>query len=307
MRRVFASTALGLLIALAGAAFVVRELVDEWDDVRRAADHASLGWLVVAPFAAAAGMTAIAVPWADVIAALGASVRRTKAIAWYFVGELGKYVPGGVWPVLGRAELARREGALTRPVAYASVALSLVALYLGAMIVAVGLLPFGFGGDHDPGPALWLLLLLPAGLVALHPTPLGRAVALLEGVSRRRLEVNLPPWGRAVALVLRYLPAWLLIAGTTWSVARAFDPHAGLGRTSLATLVSWIAGFLAVPVPGGLGVREAVFTAAAGLDPGVAAATALIARVTFMVVDAGGAALGSVALRAGAREVPSRE
>jgi len=49
-------------------------------------------------------------------------------------------------------------------------------------------------------------------------------------------------------------------------------------------------------------VREAAFVAAAGsLDPGIAAATALAARVIFVVVDALGAALGGLALRRTAR------
>jgi len=287
--------AAGLLIAAAGAAFVVRSLVRDWDDVGDAVSGASAGWLVAVPLLAAAGMTAIAWPWSVAVRLLGRPVDRARAVAWYFVGELGKYVPGGIWPVVGRGELLRKQGGVPGPVAYASVALSLVALYLAAMLVAVALLPFGLAGDEDPGPALWLLVLLPLGLLALHPRPLRLAVSVLEGLARRPLDVALPRWGDAVALVLRYTPAWALIAAATFSAARALDPDAEVGRVALAAVVSWIAGFLAVPVPGGIGVREAVFTAAAGLDPGIGAATALVARVAFMAVDAIGAAIGSVA------------
>jgi uncharacterized membrane protein YbhN (UPF0104 family) len=63
-------------------------------------------------------------------------------------------------------------------------------------------------------------------------------------------------------------------------------------------VLSWVVGFVLVPVPGGVGVREAVFVAAAGsLDPGIAAAAAIVARAIFVVVDALGAAIGSAALR----------
>jgi glycosyltransferase 2 family protein len=63
-------------------------------------------------------------------------------------------------------------------------------------------------------------------------------------------------------------------------------------------VLSWIVGFVLVPVPGGVGVREAAFVAAAGsLDPGIAAATAVAARALFVLVDALGAALGALALR----------
>jgi hypothetical protein len=57
--------------------------------------------------------------------------------------------------------------------------------------------------------------------------------------------------------------------------------------------------------PGGVGVREAVFVAAAGsLDPGIAAATALAARLLFVIVDAAGALLGAFALRRTGRQEP---
>jgi uncharacterized membrane protein YbhN (UPF0104 family) len=86
----------------------------------------------------------------------------------------------------------------------------------------------------------------------------------------------------------------LLIGGATWSVARSLDPHAGLARILFATAVSWLVGFLAVPVPGGVGVREAVFVALAGNLPlGVAASTAVVARLIFVAVDAAGAVLSA--------------
>ena len=79
-------------------------------------------------------------------------------------------------------------------------------------------------------------------------------------------------------------------------MARALTADAGgdVGAIAFAAVLSWIAGFLAVPVPGGVGVREAVFVAAAGLDPGVGAAVALVTRAVFMAVDAAGA-LGAAA------------
>jgi hypothetical protein len=101
-----------------------------------------------------------------------------------------------------------------------------------------------------------------------------------------------------VALVVRYVPAWLAIGGATWAVARSLDPSAGLLEVGTAATLSWLIGFVLVPVPGGVGVREAAFVAAAGsLDPGIAAAVAVGARLIFVAVDAAGAVIGSSTLR----------
>src|SRR3546814_3278053 len=74
---------------------------------------------------AAVSMGAIAVPWQRAVRLLGDDLPMRQILSRYFVGELGKYVPGGVWPVLGRGELAARQG-IRRTAAYGSVLLSLL-------------------------------------------------------------------------------------------------------------------------------------------------------------------------------------
>jgi uncharacterized membrane protein YbhN (UPF0104 family) len=277
-------------------AFVVRAISDQWTMVRSSLADARPAWLVAALLCAAAGMVTVAFPWRTALTILGATADRASIVAWYFMGEVGKYLPGGVWPVVGRGELAYRGG-ISRAAAYASVALSLGALYLAAMLMVVVLLPLRVAGDHG-AEALWVLLLLPAGLAALHPRPLGWLVGRAEKLLRRELAIDVPPWSATMGLVARYLPSWLLIGTATWCVARAFDPDARWLAVAPAAIVSWIVGFVSVGVPGGIGVREAVFVAAAGTIPtGARATVAVAARLCFILVDAGGAALSAMAWR----------
>lgn len=273
-----------MLLGGACVTFVVRSLVREREAVGAALVAANLRWLGLGAVLAAGGMIAIAVPWAVALRLLGAPVRGLGHVPWYFVGELGKYVPGGVWPVLGRAEIARRRGAGSAA-AYGSVVLSLVALYLAAVAVAVALLPLwmvpgGAGGWWLAGGAL-----LPLGLLAMHPRCLGAGLLLGQRVLRRDLLVPVPSWGASLRYVASYLPAWTLIALATWALTRSLTPDAPVGVIAFAAVVSWVAGFLAVPVPGGVGVREVVFIAVAGRSPGVTAAAAVLARAVFVVID----------------------
>lgn len=297
-----ASSSAGAILALVATTFVARALIRDRAAIGDALGGASVGWLVAAAVLAVAGMVAIAVPWRHAIRLLGGDMPLSQALGRYFVGELGKYVPGGIWPVLGRGELAARGG-VRRAAAYGSVVLSLVALYLAAMFVVVGGLPTLLRGDDGSGPIV-VLLLLPVGLVALHPRSLSLVVAAAGRLSRRPIELPIPSWGASIALVARYVPAWLAVGGATWAVARSLDPSAGLAEVATAATLSWLVGFVLVPVPGGVGVREAAFVAAAGsLDPGIAAATAVAARLIFVLVDVGGALLGSLLIRGAPREV----
>ena len=293
-----ASGLVGLLIGGLAAAFVVRALLRDREAIGDALADASLGWVALGLALAGLGMTAIALPWSRALALLGAHLPTAQLVARYYVGEIGKYLPGGVWPVLGRGELARRHG-VGRAAAYGSVALSLVALYLAALLVVVAGLPVLLAGGDGTGP-IAVVLLLPLGLGALHPAVLTWGVGVLQRVTRRQLDLPVPAWRASVGLVARYVPSWLCIATATWAVARSLDPAAPLAEVGVAAVLSWVVGFVLVPVPGGVGVREAVFVAAAGsLEPGIAAATAVAARLLFVVVDAGGAAVGALALRSG--------
>jgi uncharacterized membrane protein YbhN (UPF0104 family) len=291
-----ASGVLGLLIGGLATAFVIRTLVRDWAAIQDALAHATPGWVVVGAGLAALGMTLIALPWRRAINLFDADLPWGQVVARYYVGELGKYLPGGVWPILGRGELAHRFG-IRRPAAYGSVGLSLFALYLGALFVVGAGLPVLLAGGDGTGP-IGVLILLPLGLLCLHPAVLGWAVGLIERLTKRHLDLPIPSWRESVTLVGLYVPAWLAIGAATWAVARSLDPSAGLIEVGAAAVLSWVVGFVLVPVPGGVGVREAAFVAAAGsLDPGIAAATALAARLLFVAVDAIGALLGMLALR----------
>ena len=98
-------------------------------------------------------------------------------------------------------------------------------------------------------------------------------------------------------VVARYVPAWVFVAAATWCVARAVDPTCRSPASCSPRCCSRIAGFAAVPVPAGAGVREAVFIVASGLDHGLGATVAVASRVLFIIADGGGAAIAGPLLR----------
>jgi uncharacterized membrane protein YbhN (UPF0104 family) len=175
--------------------------------------------------------------------------------------------------------------------AYPSVGLSLVSLYLAALAVASVLVPLDLAQQSESPAALALVALLPLGLGALHPRVLTWARDLMVRLTGRGADIVVPPWRDTVGLVASYVPAWLLMWAATWCTARALLPDPSVLRIGVATTLSWTAGFVAVPVPAGAGVREAVFVAASGLPAGLGATIAVGSRLVFLVVDVAGAAL----------------
>lgn len=277
-------------------AFFAHLLVKDWPATVAALHHARLWWLVPAAVCAVGAMLFLAWRWGAAISAVGGERSAShRIISAFFVGEAGKYIPGAVWAMLGRSEIARREG-YDRPTAYSSVALSVIGCYLAAAITALLLAVVSLIGGSIAMPWWPIALVAVVGLVAIHPAVSSRVLALLSRVLGRRLEVEIPSWSSCLRLTVTYIPVWLLIGAATTFVTVSLVPHPPLARVALAAVVSWIIGFI-TPSPGGVGVREAVFVALAGVAAGPAAAAAILARVLFVLVDGSGAGVGWMVLR----------
>ena len=277
-------------LAVGGSVFVVERIVSGWAEYGDIISRARWGWLVAALPAAMLGMSAMGLVWRHIIAALGGHATRRQVFVWYQIGNLGKYLPGGVWPLLGRSELAVRGG-LPRPLAYNSVALSMGATYLCAAIVSALLLPVVLLEQGAVGAQVWVLALVPVGLAALHPSVLGYVFRLSERVFGKGSPLSIPRWSTSIGLVARHSGPWLVNGVATWLVALTFTPDAPFAVIVFAGIISWVIGFVVFFVPGGIGVREAAFTVivSLALPAALAGTIAVVSRLVFAAADALGA------------------
>lgn len=283
-------SALGALVGVLGVAFVVRTLVTRRAEVADALEQLDAVSLVGSLALGLAAMTLIGSLWVRMLRVRGQHAPSRRAMSWYFVGQLGKYVPGGIWPIVGRAELAVRGGA-TRSDAYVATGLSMTATYTaGAVVIAVSSLVSGsyvlIGGALALGVVVaWSALAWPAATRWIEST--------VTRATKR--SISLPAPGRLAAVVAWHLPVWVLMSLSTSFTAGALGAHVSVLDMIFFTSASWLAGFVVIGVPGGIGVRESVFTALAGSQMGapVAVTLALASRVVFIAVDLIGAAVAS--------------
>jgi uncharacterized membrane protein YbhN (UPF0104 family) len=289
---------IGIVIGVAGIAFVTTRIVRDRDAIADAMSSAEVGWLVVGGAAGTIAMALIGLNWVWILRHAGAAAPLRRAMAWFFLGQLGKYVPGGIWPIVGQAELAHRD-ATPRGAAYSSTAMSMVATFLGAASVAAitGLVT---PTDHRLASAA-LLALLALVFAAIAVPAVGRAIdRFTRRFTTRALRLPEPRWFSL--LVARHLPVWFAFAGMNIFavVALGVDVDGPLVvELIFVTCVSWMAGFVVVGVPGGIGVRETVFISmtTAALGPGVAVSAAVLSRIVSIAVDLLGAAVSATVAR----------
>lgn len=174
--------------------------------------------------------------------------------------------------------------------AYAGTLLSLASTYLAALLTAALLLAVAVARGAGSTWEIWVIALIPIGILLLHPKVMSRVVGIMSRLTRRDLKLPIPTWAQSISMVALHIPSWLAISAATYSVSEALGGDLAFDRIGVATCVAWFLGFVVIGLPGGIGVREAVFVSlTAPLGPSLAAAVALVSRVVFVLVDLVGA------------------
>lgn len=286
-------TALFVVAAVATAlAFVYARRAEVSEALARMSVLAILGGVLAGAAATVASMLC----WRRLITDLDVSLPVPAAARVFFLGQLGKYLPGSVWPVLAQMELGRTYG-VRRAASAAAATLLLVLAAVTGVTLALALLPLTATGV--PGGYWWLALAALPLLPLLHPAPQQWLLRTAGRILRR--DLVLP---RTTVRGTAQAAAWMLV---TWGlfglhlyllVGSACDCAASYPAALGVFALAWVAGFLVVLAPAGAGVREGVLVLglASVLSPGGALLVALASRVLLTVADlllAGGAALAA--------------
>ncbi len=288
------------------AGLLVWSVVDRREELADALTRLTAGSVVLSLAFACAGLVAQMLSWRSMLAATGAPPPPAAAARIYFHGQLGKYVPGGVWAVVAQAELGRAHRVSRARSAVVALGALAVLLVVGGTVAVIGL---AAGSPGSLTTYWWAVAVVPLGVVGLLPPVFDRVVALGLRLTRRgdqEVRVGGPGLARSAGWALMM---WLLFGLHAAVLVHDLAP-ASPGRTALlgtgAFALAWVVGFLVVIAPAGTGPREAalVLALAPVLGSADALLVALVSRVVMVVADA---AAAGVAAAVGRRAVTAEE
>lgn len=260
-----------LAVALGFGAWAVAR---QWDAV--VAGFAALSWpmLLASLVAVVAALLGAMLTWRTLLADLGSPLPPRQAAKVFFVGQLGKYIPGAVWPVIAQMEMGRELG-VPRPRSAAAFFLMMpIQLATGLLVSLVTL-----GWDRYG----WLLLFLPVLLVLLEPKVVNAVIGFgLRKLKREPLDRPLTRRGMLTALGWA-LAGWVCYGMHLYFIAPETGPLFAVGAFAL----SWCLGILTFVVPAGAGVREVAMVAVLSpvMASGPAIAVALVSRIVIIMGD----------------------
>jgi uncharacterized membrane protein YbhN (UPF0104 family) len=290
-------------IVLAGAGFAIYRQRQSFVDTLQ---HVGV-WTILASYGCGlVGVAGVFPIWRNVLRGLGVELPLGHAAGVFFTSQLGKYLPGSVWPVLLQMEAGRARGARRRTMLNASVILVVLNCCIG---LSIGCLLVPLYDASAFTHYWWVLIALPFLVGLLHPRALPALLDRIFGLLGR------PPLGEHLdgRSELR-AAAWSVVTwiglGAHLGVLSASIGHRGLSAYVLSTGAMALAvslGVLFIPAPAGVGIRDIVLVLVLTtiMPSGSALAVVVASRVILIICDVTLAGVGAL-IRRGSHVAVSR-
>lgn len=224
--------------------------------------------------------------WLEVLRGLGVPMPSSVSARVFFVSQLGKYIPGSVWPAVMQMEAGRARGANRWKMLGANLVTIAIGCCIG-LIVACSVIPF-----YDTNALTkfwWALLALPLLLVALYPRVLHASLNLVLRILRRPPLVDQLSLRSELRAAGWYVVSWAALGAHLGVLAASV----GSNRLSVyflcvgAMALGMSLGILFIPVPAGAGVRDLILVLVLGsvMKTGQALAVAVASRAILIGCD----------------------
>lgn len=282
--------------------FAVRELARQWSDVTPALRGLHPEWTGIAAAGAIVVATYVLLveAWRATLVVWSESLPFGTAARIWFVSNLGKYVPGKIWQIAAMGTMAQKAGVSPAAAIGSSLIVNLVSIIAGFAVIAgtaAGRVAEAVAARDTgltPGTAQAAVVgIAMAGGAALllAPIALPRLVMLAGRITGRSIAIPKVPARAIWIAAVSTTGAWVLYGLAFSLFAHAISARAtGNAPSYIAVYTgSYLAGYLALFAPGGVGVREAVlvlamprFELASAAD---AAAIAVTSRLWLTVLE----------------------
>jgi len=253
---------IGLVILIALAAWILVSNAGKWLEQIRTFSW-TLNWPMLLISTLLLGTSYYFTPegWVRLAGAAGCDADRTSLRSAWLLSQLGRYVPGKIWLLAGRAGYLKANGlsaARSTSVPFLEI------LYTAAAAGLTGALPILFSDNLSFGePAIRAAIIASGACLLLIPllSPLQRLVYRIR-YGTVPDKMSLPSPAGAAWIIGLYTALWIIRGAALYMWLRGF------GLLSISPLAcisaapfSWLAGYIVFLVPGGIGVREAAAVA----------------------------------------------
>ena len=194
--------------------------------------------------------------WRIILVKLGYSLGFKKSFKIWFYSNMGKYLPGKVWAVLGMVYMCEKEG-IPHATSFTSAILYQALNIISGMVLVVIISGTGLVKNISKFAYLPLILVL---VIFAYPPIMEKAInVLLKLLKKEPIKVGLS-FGSNLVLILFLMISWFIYGIGFNVLINSLSVHSFNSWPHMISIFvfSYIIGFLSIFVPGGLGVREGI-------------------------------------------------
>ena len=277
---------LTVIIVLVIFYFLSTNLIKNWQKIPFTSLHFNLVNLVFSFMFLFINFMIFVDGWRNIIYKLGHNISFKNAFWIVSSSQIAKYIPGGIWFVVGRVYLSRNERLKEEIVALSVVIETGLTFLVGILLF---LLSVSLSGQKFFGSFLLIVPIFFLFLIALYPRFLNRLMNFALGIVKRP-AINLDiSYSQILVISIYFFGLWIAQIIGFYFLINAIYPIAISKIFNLAAVytLSWMIGFIVIFAPGGLGVREGMMTLLLSplLPTPLAIAISFIARVWITLFE----------------------
>ena len=287
------SKALSVIFVMGWLCLLGWQLSRDWGSLPEGfLSNVRYGWLLISVGLLLLALLATSLRWWLTLRVMHVSIPWWTAVEIWFLSQLGRYVPGGVWSYVGRFYLGRTE--MRQDVVITSMVLETGLRVVSEILVFLLTLPFWPNiGFLTSFPVIPLLAGVIGGVTILHPRILqavGHSPYLQRfGAKLESIDFSTVRYRMVLLLLAYYILTVIAVGVAFYMLVGAFYPASPVLLPALtgSLSASVVLGFLVPFAPNGLGVREGllVFLLSQMIPASVAVILSIATRIWLSVAE----------------------
>jgi uncharacterized membrane protein YbhN (UPF0104 family) len=266
--------------------FLIRNLVQSWSRIPFGDLHFNGFYLLISFIALIVHFLIYSKSWQEMMRTLGTDISFSQS--WWMIAttQIAKYVPGRIWYMVGRIYVGRKEKMDGRNLAVSMVLETCLLLISSGVIFIISTVIVGAYNRTD---LLICVITFIGACIILNPRVISSITNFFLKIFKKPAVKITVSYGSLLKLSVYFFGLWIAQIIGFYFLVNALYPVGFLKIFNVAGAytLSWIAGFVVVLVPGGLGIREGVMTLLLSRiisDP-LAIVISFIARVWITVFE----------------------
>jgi hypothetical protein len=284
----WARTSLTAALIVVPIAFLLRNLFINWQSLQDAAIEFNWARMLLSLLILLLSFAVLPLGTIFSLQSFGFTLDFRNAYYAYHASQLGKYLPGRIWIIPGRAVLIKNFG--MDP--FLGGMGALLETYLLIVTGILSFLPYLLlvpNATIRQVAVIGVLLCLPAILILFFPKILNRVLSvLLKWFNRPAFNITFS-WKQILRILITYVLFWQLSGAGFYLLCSSVYALNGRFFFQISGVMgfSWVIGFLSFLTPAGIGVREGAigFLLTPLLPEPFPALAAILSRVWWSLAD----------------------